>query len=436
LNTAFSGIELAQKHADITKNLLKIRSWNLRKGVVSSIKAKCSVRNDPFDLKPHLFGFKNGVYDLKLMEFRAGVPNDMVSKIADYDFAPERDRGKRVEMMRILNQIMPMEDERDYLLTAMSSGLFGRTVQNMFILTGEGGNGKDMLMSKLYRDCVGRDHYNYSNTSILTEKRKSELCQGIANMHKKRVVVWSEPPKNAIIQGAVVKELTGVDEVSARGLYSTNTCTIVMMSGFMLCNVIPRMDSVDGGILRRTVVIMFRSLFKDSEEMLTMVNVKHVYKKDGNLDTNEFREGYKLTLFHILLDYFKIFKENDHMMPVAPKSIRDASMRYIEDSDEFMTWFNEVYEKTEEEHACVQVKDVYAQYKMSDLYQNLNKSEKRGMNLKTLIERVEKNPTLRVCYTERYKYYVGPKQKEIRNAIVGYHVKPIENEDADSENED
>ena len=109
----------------------------------------------------------------------------MVSQIANYEYKAEMKDGKREEMMRIITQIMPNEDERDYLLMAMASGLFGRTVQNLFILTGEGGNGKDMLMSKLYRDCVGRDHYNYSNTSILTEKRKSELCQGIANMYYK-----------------------------------------------------------------------------------------------------------------------------------------------------------------------------------------------------------------------------------------------------------
>ena len=164
----------------------------------------------------------------------------------------------------------------------MASGLCGKTVQNLFILTGEGGNGKDMLISKLYRDTVGRDHYNYSNTSILTEKRKGDLCQGIANMNKKRVVVWSEPPKNGILQGAVIKELTGVAEVCARGLYSTNTVTLIQMTAFMLCNGIPRTDTMDGGLARRLIVILFRSLFKDPEEMLSMANITHVYKKDGS----------------------------------------------------------------------------------------------------------------------------------------------------------
>jgi phage/plasmid-associated DNA primase len=256
-------------------------------------------------------------------------------------------------------------------------------------------------------------------------------------MNKKRVVVWSEPPKNGILQGAVIKELTGVDEVCARGLYSTNTVTLIQMTAFMLCNGIPRTDTMDGGLARRLIVILFRSLFKDPEEMLSMANITHVYKKDGALDTNEFRSEFKLTLFHILLDHFDIFKDNGYMMPIAPKSIRDASLKYMEDSDEFMTWFTEFYEKTDEKNACVQIKNVYQQYKQSDLYANLNRSEKRSMSAKALIELVEKHPTLRVSYVERYQYYAGSKQKNIRNAIVGYRLRPEEvDSDSDSDIED
>ena len=290
------------------------------------------VSSSPFDNKPHLFGFKNGIYDLKKMEFRAGTAEDMVSQIADYSYKP-RDETKQNTLMGFINQIMPMPDERDFLLRGLSSGLYGQTLQNLFILTGEGGNGKDTLVSKLYRDCVGRDHYVYSNTTILTEKQKSDLCQGIANMNKKRVVVWSEPPKNSVLQGAVVKEITGVDQVSARGLYSTNTETKIMASCFLLCNDIPRVDSVDGGLARRLRVIPFRSLFKPEDEIAKMANTANVYPINGYYDSGEFREEYKLSLFHLLLEHFPKFKADDYMMKNTPKSIADLSCKYLQDSD-------------------------------------------------------------------------------------------------------
>jgi phage/plasmid-associated DNA primase len=209
--------------------------------------------------------------------------------------------------MDFINKIMPVVEERDCLLRGLASGLYGKTLQKLFILTGEGGNGKDTLVSKFYRDTLGRDYYEYSNTTILTEKRKGDLCQGIANMDKKRAVVWSEPPKQSILQGAVIKEITGVDQVNARGLYSTNTTTRIMASCFVLCNDIPRVDAVDGGLARRLIVIAFRSLFKNPEEIEKMADKKNVYEADGYYDSQDFRDEMKHTFFHILLGYFKQF---------------------------------------------------------------------------------------------------------------------------------
>ena len=432
LNRVFSGLEDASKHALITKHLLKLRNWNSRKGIVSSIEAKVAVSTDPFDNIPHLFGFKNGVYDLLKMEFRAGLPSDYVCRRTDYEYQ-SRDETKINKLMEIINQIMPMPDEREFLLRGMSSGLFGRTLQNMFILTGEGGNGKDMLISKLYRDCVGRDHYEYSNTTILTEKRKSDLCQGVANMHKKRVVVWSEPPKNSVLQGAIVKELTGVDQVNARALYSTNTTTKIEMTAFLLCNDIPRVDSVDGGLARRLFVIPFRSLFKSDDEISSMANTKNVYLKNGDYESTEFRDMYQLSLFHVLLEHFKKFQADRYVMKDTPKSIKDASLKYLQNSDEFMMWFNEFYEKTDEAHAYIQVKDLYTQYKMSDLYNNLNKCEKRAMNKNTMIELICKNPLLRTSWSERFQPTINGIKKNITSVLVGYRVRPDEVDEADDE---
>ena len=50
----------------------------------------------------------------------------------------------------------------------------------------------------------------------------------------------------------------------------------------------------------------------------------------------------------------------------------------MEDSDELMNWFNEFYEKTDEPNSCIQIKEMYTQYKQSELYLNMNKNEKRS----------------------------------------------------------
>jgi len=395
----------------ISKKLARLGFWGPRMGIVKSIKARIQVKEDPFDTHPHLFGFANGIYDLDSGVFRAGCAADMVACSAPYDYAPVSD-DQKAKLMTFINQIMPHADERDFLLRGLASGLYGKTLQNMFILTGEGGNGKDTLVSKLYRDTIGRDHYEYSNTTNLTEKRKGDISQSLANMSKKRAVVWSEPPKNAILQIANIKEITGGDQINARAIFSANTEIKISASCFMLCNDIPKLDHVDGGISRRLLVVPFRSLFKSPEDIQKMANTTNVHEANGYYDSQKFRDEFRLTFFNILLEHFTKFRDHGYMMKDVPQTIQDMSASYVRDSDEFMTWFDENYEKTEDANAHIAVKELYELYKSSDLYVNLSKAEKRAMNLKKMTENITKSPTLRTSFVERFRPQVGGVRKE------------------------
>lgn len=434
LDATFRDISDAEKHAEISKRLLKLRNWKTRAGIVAEVKAKIQVSVDPFDMNPSLVGFKNGVYDLDAATFRAGVSSDFVSKTVGYDYVAERDPVRLARVSDFIAKIMPRADEREFLMRALASGIYGKTVQNMFILTGEGGNGKDTLVSKFYRDTIGTDLYEYSSNTILTEKRKGDLCQGISNMGKKRAVVWSEPPKQSTLQGAIIKEITGVDQVNARGLYSTNTVTKIMATCFLLCNDIPKVDSVDGGLARRLCVILFRSLFKSREEMAKMTNLENVYEMDAYYDTAEFRRDHRMELFHLLTDAFATFKADGYLIKRIPKSVRDASAAYLQGSDEFMGWFLSVYEKGAETD-YIKLADVWKHYKGSDFHCNLNKAEKRLMNKAKLISDVAKNPTLRGYFKDRHQPVEGGRPKNYTNVIMGYTLK-VDEPDTDGDESD
>ena len=185
--------------------------------------------------------------------------------------------------------------------------------------------------------------------------------------------MWNEPPKQSILQGGPIKELTGSSEINARGLYSKNTATQLMETCFMLCNDIPRIDNVDGGVARRVVVIPFRSLFKKPEDIAKMTNTENVYEEDRYFDSDNFRNDYKMTLFHILVEYFNKWKADNYLFKNLPKSIMTLSGQYLQDSDNFISWFNELYEETDSKTDFIQLKDVFSAFKYSDLYDNLTK---------------------------------------------------------------
>lgn len=422
LDSTYSDISDAKEHADIAKKLLRLRSTAGKKQIIEAIESKIKIDDDPFDKNPNLFGFTNGIYDLEAGIFRDGRREDMVSQFADYAYE-KPNQAKKAEVMQFITQIMPREDEREFLLRAMASGLYNKTVQNFFVLTGSGGNGKDALVGKLYKDTLGKRHFETSTTTNLTEKRKGELSQSIANMHRKRVVIWQEPGKHSALQSATIKEITGGEYISARGIYQKSTDVEIHASCFMLCNDIPKLDSVDGGIQRRMLVIPFRSLFRSKEEIAKMINPENVYEVDNKYNEADYRNASRTTLFHILLDHYDKFKKDGHLIKDVPQSIQDQSSSYIQDSDEFLTWFNDQYEKTEDRTAVIQAKTVYADYKNSDLYLNLSKAAKRTTTLKSTISEIEKRPELRINYMERYAPTIDGKRKEFRNALIGYKIK-------------
>ena len=431
LDSTYSDIADAGEHAKFAMKLKRLRTTSSKKQIIEAIESRIKIDNDPFDKNPNLFGFTNGIYDLEAGVFRTGRREDLVSQFADYPYE-EVNQAKKREVMEFIKQIMPREDERELLLRAMASGLYNKTVQNFFVLTGSGGNGKDALVGKLYKDTLGRRHFETSTTTNLTEKRKGELSQSIANMHRKRVVIWQEPGKHSALQSATIKEITGGEYISARGIYQKSTDVEIHATCFMLCNDIPKLDSVDGGIQRRMIVIPFRSLFRSKEEIAKMVNPENVYEVDNKYNETDYRNSARTSLFHILLDHYTKFKKDGHLIKDLPQSVQDQSAAYIQDSDEFLTWFNDTYEKTDDRQTYIQAKTVYMDFKNSDLYTNLSKAAKRAANLKNIISEIEKRPELRTNYMERYRPLIDGVQKNIRNALVGYRIKE-DHSDSDEE---
>ena len=163
-----------------------------------------------------------------------------------------------------------------------------------------------------------------------------------------------------------------------------------------------------------------------------MANDEHVYEADCYYDSQEFRNEFKLTFFHILVDYFQQFKEHGYMMKCIPESIKDMSSQYLADSDDFLNWFDSEYEKADNEF--IQLKEVWFQFKMSDLYLNLTKPEKRVMNKKKMVENVIKNPTLKCYYKDKHQPRIDGKTKCFRSVLIGYKRKEEEvSDDEDDE---
>lgn len=105
-----------------------------------------------------------------------------------------------------------------------------------------------------------------------------------------------------------------------------------------------------------------------------------------------------------------------------PDSVKLRSREYVIGNDELLQWFDKEFEITNDKKDHVTLKDLYASFKLSDIWHNLDKNERRtNFNYKNFSENVKSNIKLRKLYKER--------TNKIKQVLIG--VKQIEEDEVD-----
>ena len=414
------------------KKINSLRNCNPRIGYIKSIIEKLKRKqfinntNNEFDMKPDLLCFTNGVYDLEIDAFRPGKKDDLISQVIPYDWHTSTD-DETATLMKFIDKIMPLSDERDCLLTSLSSTLCGRLFEYILILTGSGRNGKDTLITGLLKESLGQDIY-YNNSVKLLTNPSNGICQEKANMNKKRAVVYGEPGKKETLKCDILKEIRGCPQLNARALYSKNTIVHNISTNIIHCNSVPELDSVDDAIKNSLAIFTFRALFRTEDVIAELPkDTEYLYLVDSYYKSNEFLNTNKLVFMNILIKYFKILQNNKFVMKNVPESVKSRTKEYMEDSDDFMNWFQEQYEKTNDENDFIKIgTDLYLKYKQSDLYSNLTKPQKRKANKKHMFRDIEENPNLRMYYKKEIRLSIDNKQTRFTHVLINHKKREDE----------
>jgi phage/plasmid-associated DNA primase len=407
------------------KNMLRkinvLKRQNFNKSVFGYIKDKHQKLSNPFDIHIELIGFTNGTYDLKSSTFRSACKTDYISLVVPYDYKTSSNEDVQF-VLDYVSKIMPNKDERDLLLTILSTCTSGIVLDRFVVCTGLGSNGKDALFTFMLRAALGPLYYRANNT-VITQKARTELNVGIANMNKRRASIFSETSTNTPIQCALIKELTGGNSISARSLYSTDTGVDLHHTMFMLCNEKPQLDKVDEAIARRLVTFQFRSSFKSKEYIVAnglTVGQKNVFLGDESVKSETFLNKYKLPFMNLLLSYYPRFRDAGYQLTNVPETIRNESQKYMQMSDPIYSWFESKYEKTDSKNDIIQLKDVFTELKHSEFYINMTKQDRRALTYASLVEYVGRSPLLRIFYEESNKIKVNGKYTTMRNYITNF----------------
>ena len=409
------------------KNILTIKKHSIRKDIVKDIIVQLTNNDIEFDNQPHLFAFKNCVFDLRTGLKVPPKPEYYLTATTGYKYDEKYDPVFVNILNTLIDGILPVVGVKHYFLSILATGLTGVQVENVFIFSGEGGNGKSLL-NELFLCVLG--FYGYKLPSVVLQSSvKTGANPELANLHKKRYVVAQEPDHNKKFSMGVIKDITGGKTINARTLYSDGKNLVFLCLTLCIeCNTKPPMDEVLDAVIRRLRVIPFitKSVEQAEYDALAVndrvnVNVKNTYYKSV-----EFQEKFKQAFFEILKPYAKAFYANNCELPPVPPECAKENRDYLAVSDDLFSWFNEFFEPLQphelggEFDKPIALTDIYKRFSSGDFYLSLPKIEKRKFNRKGFLDTFEKNIFLRKNIKRRSTTY---NKKQLNyDCIVGWKL--------------
>jgi P4 family phage/plasmid primase-like protien len=325
--------------------------------------------------KKHLLPFGNGVYDLLERKFRKTKKEDYVNLTVNYDY---NESVMNNEVQTFLQQILPIECVRNYVLKKMSECLNGDIPNTYFLMfIGDtGANGKSQLLN-LMKAATG-DFGEKVEVTLLTRKRNNanEANSEKIKLLNKRFAFLSEPEDGEKINIGLLKELTGSEEIVARGLYQDSVSFVMEAKLFLACNELPEIKGEDTALWRRIRVIDFPSRFVDDPKDT------NEYKIDRTLPSR-MREDvtWRQTFINILLQYY-------YQDVREPLEVQVKTNEYRQENNDFYNWMDENIESNE--GSLLQIKDVCQLY--------LNKTKVHSKEASKIRKEIEK------YIKEKYKH--------------------------------
>lgn len=419
-----------EKITKLQMNINYLRGVTARKQLMDDIITFLTRNDIKLDNNPFLFAFDNCIYDLKTGTFIEPKYDYWITKTAGYNYVKSTPQQIK-ELDDIINTIFPDPDvKKDYLIT-LATGLCGIQLQNLFIATGGGGNGKSLINSLMLK-AVGKYGYKLPS-NVLLQEIKSGANPEMALLDNVRFALVQEPNAEKKIKCSTVKEITGDTTLNVRDHYSSKCDINLSLTLVMECNDKPKLDEVNDAVNRRIRASVFGSKFvpQDIYDDLDKEQRVNVFISNPYYVSDPFREKYKCVLFDILTKYFKMFQENNYILGAMPFACKKVCVDYMATSDNIYGWFSGFYKKTAkiEESKPILLSELFNVFESSSYYNNMSKADKRTYNKKHFIDKIETNLFLQKYLKKRDTTF--NKQKMKNPYIVGWEKN--ENEEDDEE---
>ena len=312
-------------HAKIYHSfVLKNRSANSLKNILSCCKPDLRILPDDFNANPYHLNTPGGTVDLRTGEIHSHNPKDLITK--QTSIAPSS-TGSRI-WMGALNEFFCGDWELiQYAQMIAGFAAIGlNCIEKMIIAHGTGANGKSTFFNSLqqvlgtYADTVSSD--------IFAESCTRNVMPEFAKARGKRLLLAPELDKNSTLNSSILKRFCSADRVRGEGKFKDPEAykpshTVVLMTNFL-----PRIDFFDFGTVRRIVLLPFNATFTAHRDRTNYS--EYLVQNAGGAILSWIIEGAR----KVLLDDFSAFKgDAANPFAVAPKAVQALIENYDYSSD-------------------------------------------------------------------------------------------------------
>ena len=238
-----------------------------------------------FDTRCNCMGFTDGVYDFDIGALVRGdaAKAYFVTKTVGYEHCDmmEATQVDTDAFDTFFKQIHGKAENREYLLVRLRNA--ARKVNDQVLLVHynvAGSNGKSTWFS-LIEKAFG-DMFTSCNTALLVAPTINNPCaanEELMSIKGMNVVLFTEPSSKNKLNAAFIKKLTGGDSQSTRANYGKKETFTFQGLPNILCNRIPELDDMDGGVQRRIKCVPYESTFVEANSPLLGGNNVHVTKR-------------------------------------------------------------------------------------------------------------------------------------------------------------
>lgn len=320
---------------------------------------------EKMDENPYLMGFLNGVVDFKNKEFRAGHPNDYISKSTMVKYYTQEEINNtpeyaeiKAKIMEFMSQVYPDPQLLEYMLNHFASVIIGvKMNQDFTVLIGSGSNGKSAMID-LFRQGLGQ-YFMMIPIRLLTGGGRVNVgahSDEIAKLKGVRYAPCQESKKGMVFDEGVMKDLTGGSMLTARGIFKESISFMPQFTMDIATNELPVWNTNDDGTWRRIRRVDHESKFVDPGEKYSD-KPKYVFPKNKEL-TQQFPIWAPIFISMLVHRAF----ETNGLVTVCPR-VMEASNEYRRKQDCLMTYMDECIEHTESQTDKMTITGMYAAFK-------------------------------------------------------------------------